>query len=148
MERRVQSPAFTMRVMKYAFVVSAFLFIYVAIKIPVQSQRPVSPPVELVIAFAGLACILGGFALPRVLFQAAERAPQNNSAEARLKRWMTKGILSLAYFEACILFGLVLHVLQARTWLVELLFCAGITAELIWSPGKPPGTEMGEFPQG
>ena len=147
MESSLKSPALTMRILKYAFVVSAFLFIQVAIEIPVQPHPLVSQPIEIVITFAGLACVLGGFVLPRVIFQRAERSPQNNSAEAQLKRWMTKGILSLAYFEACILFGLVLHVLGARVWLVDLLFGVGIAAELIWSPGKPPGAEGGEFPQ-
>jgi hypothetical protein len=60
---------------------------------------------------------------------------------------MTKGILSLALFEACILFGFALHYLGGRVWLVELLFGAGIAAELFWSPGEPPNAESGEFPQ-
>jgi hypothetical protein len=55
---------------------------------------------------------------------------------------MTKGVLSLAFFEACILFGLVLHFLHGSARLVELLFAAGILAELIWDPGEPPGAEI------
>ena len=147
MEGKVQSPALTMRILKYAFVVSAFLFIYVAIEIPVQPHAPVSQPIELVITFAGLTCIVVGFLVPRFVFRAPESTYQRNPALPPLKRWMTKGIMSLAYFEACILFGLVLHYLGARAWLVELLFGAGIAAELIWSPGTPPGAEDRELPQ-
>jgi hypothetical protein len=128
-----------MRVLKYAFVVSGFLLIYVAIKVPAQSHRSVGQLVEIAITFAALACLLGGFVLPRVLLQA-----QNTSAEAQLKRWMTKGILGLAYFEACILFGLVLRVLGAHIRLVALLFALGIAAELFWNPGNPPVAEDGK----
>ncbi|HKN19842.1 MAG TPA: hypothetical protein VJX73_00415 [Terracidiphilus sp.] len=127
-----------MRILKYAFVVSAFMFIYIAIKFLEQPHQRMSLPMEVVITVAGLACALGGFVLPRFIFRAAERLPQNNSAEAQLKLWMAKGILSLAYFEACILFGLVLYVLGARVWVVELLFGVGIAAELFWRPGTPP----------
>jgi hypothetical protein len=148
MERQVQSPGLFMRILKYAFVVSAFLFIFVAIEIPARPQQPLARSLEMVIAFAGLACILGGFFLPGFLFAAAERAPQGDSAAIQLKRWVAKGVISLAYFEACILFGLVLHFLGARVWIVELLFAAGIAAELFWSPGEPPGAGSGEFSQG
>lgn len=147
MESTAKSPALTMRMIKYAFVVSAFMFVYMAFKILAQPHQRASQPIEMVIAFAGLACVLGGFILPRVIFQSAERSPENNSKEMELKRWMAKGILSLAYFEACILFGLVLHILGAHAWVVDLLFGAGIAAELLWSPGTPPGAESSEFPQ-
>lgn len=146
MENSVKSPVLTMRILKYAFVVSAFLFIYVAMTIPPQPHQQVSRPFEIAITFAGLACVLGGFFLPGILFRAAERAPQDNSAEIELRRWMTKGILSLAYFEACILFGLVLHFLGANIRFAGLLFAVGIVAELFWSPGVPPTTE-GNSPQ-
>jgi hypothetical protein len=147
MESNVKSPALVMRVLKYAFVMSAFMFIYIAIEIPVQPNRPVSMQLQMAIAFVGFMSIVAGFFLPRILFQAAECAPQNNSAEAELGRWMTKGIISLAFFNACNLFGLVLHFLHGSVRLVELLFGAGIAAELFWSPGAPPNVERGEFQQ-
>lgn len=147
MEKQVQSAARTMRIAKWAIVASGFLFAFVAIRVPVPTHVPIGLGVEIAITFAGLGCVLGGFLLPRFVFRAAEHAPQGNSTEARLKRWRTKGILSLSYFEACVLFGLVLHFLEARTWLVGLLFGAGIASELIWNPGKPPGAEAGELPQ-
>ena len=135
-----------MRVLKYAMVVSALLFVYIAIVIPVPPNQPVSQSFEIAITFAGIACLIGGFVFPRILFQTPSRIPHNNSTDAQLKQWMAKGLLGLASFEACILFGLVLHFLQARVWLVELLFGLGITAELIWSPGAPPAAQSGEFP--
>jgi hypothetical protein len=148
MESSLKSPALAMRILKYAFIVSAFLFIYVVIEIPAQPHQPVSQTIEIAIVFLAFACVLGGFFLPSILFNAMERAPQNNLADALFKRWMTKGIISLAYFEACILFGLVLHFLGGRAWLVELLFGVGIAAELIWSPGDPPGVDQAESAQG
>jgi hypothetical protein len=55
---------------------------------------------------------------------------------------MTKGILRVAFFEACVLFGLVLHYLHGRDWPVEFLFGAGIAAMLFWGPGEPPGASQ------
>jgi|SRR5579859_4093415 len=146
MESSLKTPALTMRIMKYAMVLSAFLFIYIAITIPAQPNQPVGSALEIAITFVAIACVIGGFILPRIFFQTPNRTPQDNSAQAQLQRWFTKGVLSLAFFEACVLFGLVLHFLQARVWLVDFLFGLGIAAELIWSPGPPPGAESAEFP--
>lgn len=142
MESTVKSPALTMRIMKYAFVVSAFLFIFVAIKIPVQQGPQASQPLQMAVAFVAIASLLGGFVLPRMMSQGA----QSSSATTALQRWFTKGVLSLALFEACILFGLVLHFLHGSIRLSELLFAAGIAAELIWNPGEPPAAKDGQSP--
>jgi hypothetical protein len=147
MESSAKSPALTMRILKYAFVVCAFLFVQVAIEIPVRPHQPVSQPIEIGITIVALACIAVGFLVPRFVFRAPESTYQGNPALTPLKRWMTKGIMSLAYFEACILFGLLLHYLGARLWLVEFLFGAGIAAELFWSPGTPPSEAQGNLSQ-
>jgi hypothetical protein len=147
MESKVQSPALVMRIIKYAFVVSAFLFIRVAIEIPVQPHSAVGQPVELGITIVALTCILVGFLVPRFVFRAAERTYQSNPALTPLKRWMTRGVMSLAYFEACILFGLMLRYLGAHAWLVGVLFGLGIAAELTWSPGTPPDAALGNLSQ-
>ncbi len=146
MESSSKSPALTMRVLKYAMVVSAFLFIYVAVTVPVQPGPPPSPQFEISITLVALACVAGGFVVPRMFFQARNLTPQENLAQADVQRWFSKGVLSLALFEACILFGLVLHFVHARIWLIEFLFGLGIVAELVWSPGAPPGAGNGEFP--
>jgi F0F1-type ATP synthase membrane subunit c/vacuolar-type H+-ATPase subunit K len=137
MESTVKSPALTMRVMKYAFVASAFLFIFVAIKVPVQPGPPPNETFQMAIAAVAIMSLVAGFFLPQMIAQVA----QSSSATAELQRWFTKGVLSLAFFEACILFGLVLHFLHGSVRLVGFLFAAGIVAELIWNPGEPPGAE-------
>ena len=147
MERQVQSPALIMRVVKYAFVVSGFLFVYIAFKVLAPPTHPTSQTIEFASAFMGLSCIMGGFFLPGILFRGVESRSQNATADARLQRWMAKGIMSLAYFEASILLGFALRVLGGRTIFVGLLMGAGIAAELVWSPGTPPGAEGREFPQ-
>ena len=147
METKTQSPALVMRVMKITFIISGLLYFYVAMKFIGQAQQPVTGAVQLAITIVALTCIVVGFLVPRIVFRAAEITYQSNPALPPFKRWMTKGIISLAFFEACILFGFVLHVLGAPLWRVELLFGAGIASMLFWSPGKPPGSENGEFPQ-
>lgn len=142
MESTVKSPALTMRVMKYAFVVSAFLFIFVAMKVPGQPAPPASQPLQMAVVMIAIMSVVAGFLLPRMMTQVA----QSTSATTDLQRWFTKGVLSLAFFEACILFGLVLHFLHGSIRLSELLFAAGIAAELIWNPGEPPAAKDGQSP--
>lgn len=147
-ESQIKSPALTMRIMKFAFVASAFMFIFVAVRIQVQPGPPVSQQFQLVIAFVGLMSVVAGFLLPRFVFQAAQGSTQNLSATTQLQQWMAKGVMSLAFFEACILFALVLHFLHGSTRLIEFLFGVGIAAELLWSPGMPPGAVDGTPAQG
>ena len=148
MECSVKSPALTMRILRYAFVLSAFLLIYVAIKISAHPRPAVSQPVEIAITVAALLCIEAGFFVPQSLARVAQRASRKNPALTPPKQWMTRGVVGLACFEGCILYGFLLNVLGGRLWLVEFLFGIGIAAELFWSPGEPPGVESGEFPQG
>lgn len=91
---------------------------------------------------------MAGFLFPQFAFPAAQGTAQNLAVAVRLQRWMAKGLMSLAFFEACILFGLTLHFLHGNLWLVEILFGVGIAAELWWSPGAPPGAEDGTPEQG
>ena len=148
MESSLKSPALTMRILKYAFVVSGLLFVYIGFKVLPQPTDQASHAIQAAITFVGLVCVIGGFSLPGLLFRGVESRSQNATAEVRLQLWMKKSIVSLAFFEASILFGLELHLLGGRTALAGLLMGAGIAAELIWSPGAPPGPEGGEFPQG
>lgn len=140
MESDLKSPALTMRVMKYAFVASAFLFIFVAIEVPGQPGPPASQLLQMAIAFVAITSLIAGFFLPKMIFQVAPPGTSNTEVQ----RWFTKGVLTLAFFEASILFGLVLHFLHGSVRFVELLFAAGIAAELIWNPGEPPTAEDGQ----
>jgi hypothetical protein len=58
-----------------------------------------------------------------------------------MQRWFTGYILSLAFFESCSLFGVVLHFMGARILVVEVLFAASLLAILVRSPGVPPSDE-------
>lgn len=143
MEGKQQSPVFVMRVIKYSFVVAAFFFVYVAFKVLAPPPRPVSQTLQMAIAFVGITSVIAGFFVPRLLLRAAEGAAQNVPAQTRLQRWFTSCIVSLAFFEACVLFGVVLHQLGGRASLVGLLFGVGIAAELFLTPGEPRGTDDG-----
>lgn len=148
MERQVQSSALVMRVVKYCFVVSGILFVYIAFKILTPPQHEASQPIQIAITAAGLWSVASGFYFPRWISRRVEARSRTLPVEEQVKRWKAMCILSLAYFESCILFGLVLHLLGGRNVLVGSLMGAGIAAELIWNPGKPPGAESGELPRG
>lgn len=121
-----------------------FLYLY-----GVQDYRAAAGPCEplqLAITFLSLYCIYGGFFLPAKMFRRSEQNAQSASAEIRLKRWTAKGVMSFAYFEASILFGLVLRLLGGSAFMVKALMGSGIAAELLWRPGKLPITETGASP--
>jgi hypothetical protein len=132
---------FTMLVMKFAFVASGFLFIYVVIKLPAQAQQPVSPAFELTITILALANAVLGFFGREFFGRIAKRTSSNGQGQAPLNPWMVGNLARLACIEACILLGVVLHFVGARVRFVELPIGVGLTALLLWSPGAPPGTE-------
>jgi len=147
METTVQSPALVMRILKLAFIVSGFLFIFVMFVIPPPGP-PAARQFQFAIAAMGLISLAAGFFVPRLVTEAARPAVENRSLEIERGRWLTRGILSLAFFEACILCGFMVHMLGGSVRIVALLFAAGIAAEIFWSPGNPPGGEQGESVHG
>ncbi len=147
MDGKSQSPTLVMRVIQIAFIVSGFLYLYIMTMIPSHAHRPPTPAVELAIAVVALTRVVVGFNTKRIFVCSSEGTPQDVSAQTQRSRWMTAGVMSLAFFEACILFGFVLHVLGARGWLVGLLFGIGIGSMIFWSPGEPPGAGDEEFLQ-
>jgi hypothetical protein len=132
-----------MLVMKLAFLVSALLFAYVAIKVPTQPQPSPSPAVEWTITTFAIIDDLIGLNGRRFYLWIAKRASENSLAATPLGRWMTANVMSLAFMESCILFGMVLHFIGANLRLVQLLFVVGILSLLFWSPGTPPTASEG-----
>jgi nicotinamide riboside transporter PnuC len=147
MESQVKSPALVMRVVRIAFIVSGFLYFYVALKLTGQAQQPVASSLQWALTIVAFACLIFGFNARRFLAQPAASPAEKTPTSEQLKRWMTTSVISLALFEACILFGFALHVMGAPLWRVALLFSAGIASMLLWSPGERPDAGSGEFPQ-
>jgi len=140
MEGKPQSPALVMRVMKIVFIVSGVLFFFVALKLPNNASQPPTPKIQLLLTVLALSNVVFGFNARRII-RGAKGTSEDVPTSIQLKRWMSAGVVSLAFFESCILFGFVLHFLGAPFWRVELLFGVGLIAMLFWSPGTPPGTE-------
>ena len=140
MAQKVQSPAFTMRVLKFAFIASVVMFFYIVVTLPAAPKQPLDPKVGLLITILALTNIAFGFGARRLVDRPARAA-----ASTPLKRWMTAGVLSLAFFESCPLFGLALHFLGATLRHVEILFAAGLLSMLFWSPGSPPPAENADL---
>ena len=140
MEGKPQSPALVMRVMKIVFIVSGVLFFFVALKLPNNTSQPPMPKIQLLLTVLALSNVVFGFNTRRII-RGAKGTSEDVPTSIQLKRWMSAGVVSLAFFESCILFGFVLHFLGAPFWRVELLFGVGLIAMLFWSPGTPPGTE-------
>jgi hypothetical protein len=146
MDSKARQALVMARILKIAFIVSGLMFLYIVFKIPPNETEPLQPAVELIISAVALTNIVLGFVLPRYVARAARsRQSSVGPSTTPIQRWMTGYVLSLALFESCSLFGLVLHFIGARILVVELLFAASLLAILLRSPGVPL-TDEGEKP--
>jgi hypothetical protein len=128
------------QILKMFFVLSALMFLYIAFKFPPHRSEP-PLAFELVISAIALINIALGFILPGFTVRSALRGQSDMRPSTLMQRWFSGYVLSLAMFESCILFGLVLHFMGSRALVVEVLAAAGLLAMLIRSPGTPPTDE-------
>ncbi len=135
------------KVLKISFIVAGLLFLYVVFTIPSKATRQPQPTFELVIAAVGVTNVILGFVLPGFIARAAARSQSSTRPSTPLQSWMSGCVLSLALFQACNLFAVVLHFVGAPAVFVESLFAAGLLAMLFWSPGAPPSEEDTLYPQ-
>lgn len=130
-----------MRIMKYAFVVSILLFLFMAFRIPSNAKHPPQQPIELIIMLLGLVNIILGWNGRSILARLAQANTSSPNRPTPLNQWFAANIFSLAMMESCALFALVLHLLGSSTKLVGILFACALLALLFWTPGAPPTTE-------
>jgi hypothetical protein len=142
----------TVKTLKISFIVAGLLFLYLVFKLPPNNTAPPQPAFELIVSAIALINVALGFILPGFMVRAALRGQSSAQPPATpIQRWMSGCVLSLALFQSCNLFGLVLHFVGARVLIVESLFAVGLLAMLFWSPGAPPADEglspTQDFPQ-
>jgi len=115
------------------------LLIY--LKLP-ESQVPAVFPLAL--GFGAISTISVGLILRQRLVMAPAAAlasdPEN---KAVLRRWRGGNIVSFAFAESIMLFGVVLKFMGERWNIVAVFFAAGLLMLLLWTPKKiealPPG---------
>jgi len=146
----ITNPAATVRVfriLKIAFLVYTVLLLFIVIRIPSKSHRPVDQTLEMAITIVALATLAMGFVSPRLLAKFARPSSQSAPAAIPIRRWFTGGVIGLAFLEACSLFGLSLHFLGADLQHSASLVGAGIVAIVFFSPGALPRNEDGNSTQ-
>lgn len=131
-------PERVMRVMKYAFLVSVVLFIFVTAWVPSKAAHPPAQIVELVVAVVAVTNIGLGFGARPFLARMAKANQERAGTASPLNQWFSANIVSLAMIESCGLFAFVLHLLGSSTRVAGLLFGCALLALLVWTPGKPP----------
>jgi hypothetical protein len=129
----------TVRVLKATFIVSGLLFLYIVFKIPPKVTAPPKPALELIISLIALTNVALGFILPGFIARPSQSVTRSSTPP--IQRWISGYVLSLAFFESCMLFGVVLHFVGSRVLVVECLFAAGLLAIVFWGPGEPPTDE-------
>lgn len=137
-----------MRILKLSFLLSGLLFLYVIVKIPVNSPAHVAPAFEFAITALGLAAVVAAFMLPRFLANAAAKnKAQSTSPSTPIQQWFSRNLVALAFLESCSLYGVALHFAGARVQFVAILFTVGLTSLLLWTPEAPPSDEAQVTPQ-
>ncbi|HWA96131.1 MAG TPA: hypothetical protein VG844_16140 [Terracidiphilus sp.] len=131
--------------LKFTFILFGFALIFVAYKLPSQGESAADMTVEFAISAIALVDIALGFFLPRYLMRQAERTPRGNVQATPVQRWMTFGVIGLAFFQSCNLLAFTLHFLGARSTFVVILFTVGMCSMIVWDPGKPPSSVNGSI---
>jgi len=142
MQDQAAKMAYLIRVMRIAFFVSGLLFIFVMIRIPSQAEASPTPAFEWMITAMSLVCAALGFLAPRFLVGAVRI--QEASAPNPFQKQFTATILGLAFFEAAVLFGFVLHFLGAHVLFVRIAVAVGLISQLLWRPPSLAAAEDGD----
>jgi hypothetical protein len=132
-----------MFVLKLSFIVSMLLFFYVTFMVPTHVDQPITPAFELAIIIVALTADVVGFFARGLLSRMMKRAWAKRPEITPVSQWLTGNMVSLACFEACTLFGMVLHFTGAPVRLVEFLCSVGIISLVLWRPGTPPAGSDG-----
>ena len=148
MEPTVAQAQRSVKILKIVFIVSFVLLIEVTFRFLHPSAAPPSPAMEIAISLLALASIAVGFLAPKFLFSQVKQIAENTPQQTPVKRWITFSLMSIAFFESCILFALVLRLIGAQTWIVGSLDAVGLIALLVWNPGTPPSEDSGMNSQG
>lgn len=131
-------------IMKPSFIVFGLLLIYLVIRVPVPSQAPANPVVELAITVLAFTNVIIGFFAQRLCGRSMKRTSRGQSGPTPVNQWMRTNVVSLACFNACMLFGFILHSMGGRVRFVQALLTIGIISLLIWRPQPPPSIEEGK----
>jgi hypothetical protein len=140
-ESKASQALTVVRTLKVSFIVAGLLFLYVVFKLPPNVTTHPQPAFELVISAIALTNVVLGFVLPGLKARASRRSRTTAPPTTPIQRWMAGYLFSLALFQSCNLFGVVLHFVGARILVVESLFAAGLLAMLFRNPGAPPTGE-------
>lgn len=134
------APVQVMRTMKYAFIVSVLLFIFVTIRVPSKAAHPPQHSFEFIIVMLALVNLNLGLHGRRFWCRLAQGSAGRTSNSTPLIQWFSANVFSLAMIESCALFALVLHMLGGPTKLVGILCGCALLALFVWSPGAPPAS--------
>lgn len=123
-------------ILRVSFVVAGFLFAYVAFTLPVASQTPMPPAMQIGLAAVALTDVALGFLAPSLLLRMW--AKSHRQPADPIQRRFTLSVVCFALFTSCNLFAFTLHNLGAGNRLVILLFAVGIVSLIAWNPAQPP----------
>jgi hypothetical protein len=101
-------------------------------------NRGAVTPVHWFVALAAVYCAVSGFTFQRKMTQGTSRPQQMMKEPTPFSRWRVGHLMRLATATAVSLWGAVLSVYGALSWLAYALSGLGFLLLLIWTPGRIP----------
>lgn len=127
--------------MRISFICFGLLLVYLTMRMPAPPHVSANPTFEWVITVIGLTNVLLGFFAPRLFRRALQQASARQPSSGPVAQWMAVNVVSLAFFDACMLFGFVLHAVGSEARFVEITIGAGLISLVVWKPKPVPGNE-------
>jgi hypothetical protein len=130
----IESTLRSARVIHLAFLAAAILYFAVLFQIrPVE--RSVDPILIYALAFLCLSVIWVGFFLrARMVTAPAARLSANPQDTASLKQWRSGQIVSFAFAESVVFYGVLLKFLGAAWNIAGTFFVVGVLLLVAWTP--------------
>lgn len=101
-------------------------------------------PVHWFITLAAIYCAVTGFTFQRKMTKRLSRSQQTTRGSTPFSRWRVGHLMRLATATAVSLWGAVLSVYGAPSWLGYALCGLGLLLLLMWNPGDLPVTSQPE----
>lgn len=138
MEDRIAAAIRLMRVLKMAFLLFGLLLIFVIYRVPAKPWVRANPALEVILMIVAGICVAEGFLAPRFFGRLLKRRQGADPLQA----WLAVGVLSLAFFNAAMLFGCVVHFTGGRLPFEAVPLLAGWLSILVWRPQAAPAGDV------
>lgn len=125
-----------LRLIHTAFVFTWFMYIGLVVYLQLP-EKPVPPVIPVALGVAAVSSIsVARILRQKLLVEPARTLVSDPENAPILRRWVSGNIVSFAFAESIVLFGVVLRFLGERWRVAAIFFGAGLLLLLFWAPRK------------